>query len=131
MSFPLDVNVTLEHLRDKVLELEVSNVVIGDLPSRQLDCVAVRPVDGYPSVRYFQQTATDEPLIECVVRHKLYQTGQTWYTKIQKALDQYISKEHGINGCLLVGSPGYLGADENGFNEWHMLFHITTFERGD
>ena len=122
---------TLEHLRDVVVAQGISSVVIGDLPSLVIDCVALHPVDGYPSVRYFGQKATNEPLLEVVVRNVLYQVGQDWYNKIQKALDQYINKNYGINSCLLTGSPGFLGADENGFNEWHMLFHVTTFERRD
>lgn len=122
---------SIEHLRNIILGVGVEPAVIGGLPSLTIDCVALRPVDGYPSVRYFGQSATDEPLLEVIVRNKSYKTGQSWYSAIKKALDQYRAEDYGIDSCLLTGSPGFLGADENGFNEWHMLFHVTTFERSD
>lgn len=117
----------LEHLRDKIATLVSSSVVIGDLPSRAINCVAIRPVDGYSSVYYFGKVSSNEPLIEVIVRDRKYQVGQSNYQKIQESLDKYSSEEAGIASCFLTGSPGYLGADEIGFNEWHMVFHVTNF----
>lgn len=119
----------LEHLQEKIKEVVATSVVVGDLPSRVINCVAVRPIDGYSSVYYFGKVSSNEPLVEVIVRNKKYQEGQVAYQKIQQLLDKYSSEEQGIDSCFLTGSPGYLGADENGFNEWHMIFHLTIFER--
>lgn len=126
------IQTVLEHILGIVKpRLYQSNAVIGDLPSRQLNCVSVKPIDGYPSVYYFGMKSSEEPLIEIVVRNADYQVGQTNYEAIKKTLDKYHNDAVGIDSCFLTGSPGYLGADANGFHEWHMIFHITMFERSD
>lgn len=117
----------IEHLRDVVVSVGAANVVIGDLPSLVLDCIALRPVDGYKSTYYFGTDPADEPLIEVVIRNKSYEVGQQLYLATSKALDRYQSEDNGIAACFLTGSPGYLGSDENGYHEWHMLFHVTIF----
>lgn len=121
----------MKHLQEKIKALDIDNVVLGDLPSRQLDCVALRPVDGYNSTRYFATKTLTEPLLEVLIRNTDYLQGSVWYNVIAKNLDKYVNKDEGIEGCWLTGSPGYLGADENGFGEWHMIFHLTISEGSD
>lgn len=119
------VNTTL---RNVVVAAGVDSVYIGDAPSLQLNCVALRPVDGYPSSRYFGKGLMSEPLIEVIVRNQDYQTGQEIYNVVKKTLDKFSDESNGILSCFLTGSPGYLGRDTEGFSEWHMIFHVTVKE---
>lgn len=116
---------SIENVRDKLVSLGIDKVVIGDLPSRELNCVAIRPVDGYKSTYYFGMAALAEPLLEVIVRNTDYALGQNYYNLISKNLDKYSATQDGIAACILTGSPGYLGKDETGYNEWHMIFHLT------
>ena len=118
----------MEFLRSKLVTAGVKNVYIGDAPSLQLNCVSIRPVDGYASTLYFCSPSMQEPLLEIIVRNDDYLTGQSEYNLIQKTLDKLVDRDIGILSCLLTGSPGYLGKDVEGFNEWHMIFHITVEE---
>lgn len=118
----------IKSLRNSILSTGISKVVIGDLPALQLDCVAIRPVDGYASTYYFGATSLGEPLIEVIVRNKSYEVGQAWYNGIVQKLDQSMDESVGILSCMLTGSPGYLGRDIEGFSEWHILFHVTLKE---
>lgn len=121
-------NKALQALRNKLVDAGLEKVYIGDLPSLQLECVAIRLPDGYASSRYFGTQVLDEPLVEVLVRSKDYATGQNWYMLIADLLDKFVDRENGIVSCLLTGSPGYLGKDTEGFSEWHMLFHVTLKE---
>lgn len=118
----------MEKLREEIVSLGITNTVIGDLPSLELDCVAISPRQGYPSTYYFGDMTTGEPLVTVVARNKDYVIGQDWYNKIAKRLDKYANQEVGILSCFLTGSPGYLGRDSTGFNEWNMIFHISLVE---
>lgn len=118
----------MKSLRNKVIALGIDKVFIGDPPSLELECVSIRPIDGYPSTRYFGDTDCEEPLIEVLVRAKTYSLGQRWYNIVSNGLDRFSDLNVKILSCLLTGSPGYLGADTNGFGEWHMLFHVTLQE---
>lgn len=119
---------SMETLRNEIVALGITNAVIGDLPSLELDCVAISPRTGYPNTYYFGSPTTGEPLLVVVVRNKDYQIGQDWYNKIQKKLDKYSNESVGILSSILTGSPGYLGRDSTGFNEWNMIFHISLVE---
>lgn len=100
-------------------------VYFGDLPALDLECAALKIVDGYPSSRYFGATDLGEPLLEVVIRSKSYSNGQQWYSEIKTLLDRFSNEQVGIISCMLTGSPGYLGKDINEFCEWHMIFHVT------
>lgn len=114
-----------EVLQDKLQQSGVSPVYISDAPSLQLECVNIRLPDGYASSYYFGKMEIEEPLVEIVIRSKNYEKGANWYSQIKKILDQWSSPDDGVLSCLLTGSPGYLGRDIRGYNEWHMLFHIS------
>lgn len=106
----------------------VKNAVIGDLPAQQAICTAIRPVDGYPSTRFFGQHDLEEPLVEVLVRDVSYESGQKTYNLAKEALNKYSDKPNGILSSLLTGSPGFLGRNASNFCEWHMLFHVTIEE---
>lgn len=121
-------NDMLQQFKELLVGAGLPSVVIGELPSRKIDVIAIQPVDGYASVYYFGKTSSYEPILEAQIRNKDYRTGQDWSETVKKTLDKYSNKAVGIDSCILTGSPGYLGSDENGFGEWHMLFHVTYFE---
>lgn len=118
----------MKTLRNMLVEAGIENVYIGDTPSLQLECVALRPTDGYSSIYFFGRVELAQPLVEVVIRAKAYQLGQSWYDQVKKALDKSSAESVGILSCVLTGSPGYLGRDLNGFGEWHMIFHLTLKE---
>lgn len=120
-------NDMLLHFRDVLTQAGLPSVVIGELPTRTMNAVSIKPTDGYASTYYFGRTSSSEPLLEVQIRNQDYATGQLWSELVKGALDKYQNQEAGIDSCFLTGSPGYLGADENGFGEWHTLFHVTYF----
>ena len=101
------------------------NVYIGDLPELQEACIAIRPTDGYPSTHYFGMPTTLEPLVELLVRNADYALGTDANSKAMKALDNFTDGASGIVLSKVVGSPGYLGRNTNGFGEWHFMVHIS------
>ena len=102
-----------------------TQVYIGDLPELDENCVAIRPVDGYPSTVYLGMPETLEPLVEVIVRHTEYASGTDICSNAMKALDGFTAEDVGILLTKLVGSPGYLGRNTNGFGEWHFIVHIS------
>lgn len=122
---------TAEVLRDVIVTTGIQEVFIGDAPALERECVALRLSDGYESTYYFGKSSIREPLVEIVIRTNLYEKGQQWYTAIRRVLDQYSNQSEGIISCYLTGSPGYLGRDTRGFNEWHMIIHVSRVEGSD
>lgn len=102
-----------------------TRVYIGDLPELDVSCVALRPVDGYPSTVYLGMPETLEPLVEVIVRDMDYASGTDNCSKAMKALNNFTDNATGILLTKIVGSPGYLGRDVNGFGEWHFIVHIS------
>ena len=102
-----------------------TNVYIGDLPELGENCVAFRPVDGYPSTVYLGMPETLEPLVEVIVRDEDYASGTNNSNGAMKALDGFVDETVGILLAKVVGSPGYLGRNTNGFGEWHFIVHIS------
>lgn len=105
-----------------------TQVYIGDLPATDENCVAFRPVDGYPSTVYLGMPATLEPLVEVTIRDAEYASGTTNCNNAMKALDGFVDLAVGIMLTKLVGSPGYLGRNTDGFGEWHFIVHISLTE---
>ena len=101
------------------------NVYIGDLPELDEACVALRPTDGYPNTFYFGMPTTFEPLVELLIRNADYALGTDASTKAMKALDGFTDVASGIQLSKVVGSPGYLGRNTNGFGEGHFMVHIS------
>lgn len=122
------VDKTLLILYTALKNAGLTPITIGDLPSQNAQGVAIRPVDGYPSTRYFGQKALNEPLIEIVFRSTEYATGENWYKTASKTLDAFSQSDDGVISCFITGSPGYLGKTSEGRNEWHLLLHATEKE---
>lgn len=119
-------NDALNAIRDAVQAAVGSmNVYIGDLPELDEACIAIRPTDGYPSTVYFGMPSTLEPLVELLIRNSDYALGTDANTKAMKALDGFTHEQSGIQMSKVVGSPGYLGRNTNGFGEWHFMVHIS------
>ena len=102
-----------------------TKVYIGDLPELDVNCVALRPVDGYPSTVYLGMPQTLEPLVEVLIRDKDYASGTDACSEAMKALKSFTDESVGILLTNVVGSPGYLGRNVNGFGEWHFIVHIS------
>lgn len=102
-----------------------TQVYIGDLPELGENCVAFRPVDGYPSTVYLGMPETLEPLVEVIVRDEDYASGTDNCNNAMNALDGFVDETVGILLAKVVGSPGYLGRNTNGFGEWHFIVHIS------
>jgi hypothetical protein len=68
---------------------------------------------------------TLEPLVEVIVRDEDYASGTTNCNNSMKALDGFVDSTVGILLTKVVGSPGYLGRNTNGFGEWHFIVHIS------
>lgn len=105
--------------------LGATQVYIGDLPELGENCVAFRPVDGYPSTVYLGMPETLEPLVEVIVRDEDYASGTNACSNAMNALDGFTDETVGILLTKLVGSPGYLGRNTDGFGEWHFIVHIS------
>ena len=119
-------NEALKSLRTAIsAAVGATKVYIGDLPELGESCVAFRPVDGYPSTVYLGMPETLEPLVEVIVRDEDYASGTDNCNNSMKALDGFTAEDVGILLTKLVGSPGYLGRNINGFGEWHFVVHIT------
>lgn len=119
-------NEALQSLRTVIQAVTgATKVYIGDLPELGEDCVAIRPVDGYPSTVYLGMPETLEPLIEVMVRDEDYASGTNNCNNAMKALDGFVDSTVGILLTKVVGSPGYLGRNTNGFGEWHFVVHIS------
>lgn len=122
-------NDILLYFQKVLTEAGLDKVYVGELPTRSIDAVAIKPVQGYNSMYYFGDYVANEPLIEIQIRHRDFYTGQYWSDIAKTSLDKLVNPDENIALCIQVGSPGYLGADSNGFGEWHTLFHVTYFER--
>ena len=119
-------NEALRAMQDLVqAEVGATPVFIGDLPELVEACVAIRPVDGYPSTVYLGMRETFEPLVEVIIRHKDYASGTDVCNKAMKALNGFTDDSTGILLSKVVGSPGYLGRNDNGFGEWHFVVHVS------
>ena len=119
-------NEALNALRDAVkAAVGDMGVYIGDLPELQEACIALRPTDGYPNTHYFGMPTTLEPLVELLIRNADYALGTDASSKAMKALNNFTDEASGIVLSKVVGSPGYLGRNTNGFGEWHFIVHVS------
>lgn len=119
---------TLRSLKEHLITAGLSDVYIGDLPELKLNCISIRPVDGYVSTRYFGKTDIKEPLLEVLIRNTDYATGTLNYNVATETLDKLSDEAAGILSAFVTGSPGYLGRNANGFGEWHFLVHLSLTE---
>lgn len=102
-------------------------LVIGDLPSTSDVVVGIMEYDGATSTEYFgeQSESLFKPIIKIVIRHSSYQEGQEWAEEVQNTLHRYHDEVVGIQSCLMVGTPIYLGRNTQKLHEFQVTFNIS------
>ncbi len=105
-------------------------LVIGDLPSTVDVVVGIVEYDGANSTEYFGQTSKSlfRPIVKIVIRHESYSVGQAWSEEVQNKLHRYHNEDIGIQSCLMVGVPTYLGRNEQKLHEFQVIFNISVKE---
>lgn len=105
-------------------------LVIGDLPSAADIVVGVVEYDGAPSTEYFGvvNESLFNPIVKIVIRHMSYSEGRTWADEVKETLHRYHNEDIGILSILMVGTPMYLGRNEQKLHEFQVTFNITIKE---
>lgn len=104
--------------------------VIGDLPSTSEVAVGIIEYDGATSTEFFGATncSVYNPIVKIVIRHTSYPEGQSWTDTLKDTLHRYHNESIGILSCLMVGTPMYLGRNEQKLHEFQVTFKITIKE---
>lgn len=102
-------------------------LVIGDLPSTADIVVGIMEYDGATSTEYFGRDSKSEfkPIVKIVIRHESYSKGQAWSEEVQNVLHRYRNEDIGIQSCLMIGTPMYLGRNEQKLHEFQVTFNIS------
>jgi len=113
-------------------------LTIGDLPSTSSIAVGIIEYDGATSTEYFSASSSERfetishtlfnSIVKIVVRHESYSTGQSWSDEVKEVLHRYHNEYDGILSCLMIGSPIYLGRNEQKLHEFQITFNISTKE---
>lgn len=94
---------------------------IGDLPSTTKDAVAIMEYDGYDSTEYLgMKTSVFQPVVKIVARTNDYSRGSSWVDSIAEQLHKHSDGD--FMSILLVGTPVYLGRDEQKLHEFQVTF---------
>jgi hypothetical protein len=103
---------------------------IGDLPSTSDVAVGIVEYDGATSTEFFGATNNSlfNPIVKIVLRHTEYSIGREWSKIIQDTLHRYHNEDTGILSILMVGSPMYLGRNEQKLHEFQVTFNISIKE---
>lgn len=113
----------------KLLPLEWP-LVIGDLPSVKDVVVGIMEYDGATSTEYFGQASKSlfNPIVKIVIRHTSYSLGQQWAEEVKDILHRFHDESIGILSILMIGSPMYLGRNEQKLHEFQVTFNISVKE---
>ena len=105
-------------------------LVIGDLPSTSEIAVGIIEYDGATSTEYFGtvDTSVFNPIVKIVIRHQTYEKGREWAETVKNTLHRYYDGSNGILSCLIVGTPVYLGRNEQKLHEFQVTFNISIKE---
>lgn len=105
-------------------------LVIGDLPSASDVVVGIMEYDGATSTEYFGETSKSlfNPIVKIVIRHTSYPEGQSWADEVKDRLHRYHNEDTGIQSCLMIGAPMYLGRNEQRLHEFQVTFNISVKE---
>jgi hypothetical protein len=104
--------------------------VIGDLPSTNDVVVGIMEYDGATSTEYFGAVncTVFNPIVKIVIRHTSYPEGQQWSEEVKELLHRYHDEGDGILSILMVGTPIYLGRNEQKLHEFQVTFNISVKE---
>lgn len=119
-----------------LLPVELASfATIGDLPGTKKNCVCLIFYDGASNIEYFgarHESTIFQPIMKCVIRNSSYENAMNWVESIKEALHRYSDAGEGVEGpilsILMIGSPMYLGRDEQKFHTFQMTFTIQTKE---
>ena len=108
-------------------------ITIGDLPSPNVEAVCLIEFDGYYNTQYFGRgpgTMIGHPLVKVVGRSASYQTGEYWMDEAKRLLNRYsnVSGEGSILSITMVGTPTYLGRNNQKFHEFQVTFQVQVKE---
>ena len=105
-------------------------LVIGDLPSTSNVAVGIMEYDGATSTEYFGATnkSVFNPIVKIVIRHSSYSEGQSWADEVKNILHRFHDETVGILSILIVGTPIYLGRNEQKLHEFQVTFNISVKE---
>ena len=103
---------------------------VGDIPSQSEEGVSLSMVNGEENVRFF---STNEvlyrPYIQCFIRTSKYVRGDVFASRVIQALDKFYDLDKGILNIVLLGSPTYLGKNEDKLHEFQLTFRSIILEK--
>lgn len=104
--------------------------VVGDLPSTNGVAVGIMEYDGATSTEFFGATNSSlfNPIVKIVIRHTSYPEGQAWSEEVKNILHRYRNESTGILSSLIVGTPMYLGRNDQKLHEFQATFNISIKE---
>lgn len=109
-------------------------VTIGDLPSPNVEAVCIIEFDGYYNTQYFGRgpgTMIGHPLVKIIGRSASYQQGEFWMDEAKRRLNRYCSEDEDdeeILSITMVGTPTYLGRNNQKFHEFQVTFQVQVKE---
>jgi hypothetical protein len=105
-------------------------LVIGDLPSTSEVAVGIVEYSGATSTEFFGLSSCSvfNPIVKIVIRHTSYPMGQEWSEVVKGTLHRFHDESIGILSILMVGTPMYLGRNEQKLHEFQVTFNISTKE---
>lgn len=118
-------------IADKIKALlpEDLPTTIGDLPSPNLEAIGLLEYDGAANTEYFgarDGSTVCNPILKVVLRSSSYAKLQGWVEAIKSTLHRY--HDDTFLSIMLVGSPMYLGRNEQKFHEFQIVFNISVKE---
>lgn len=102
---------------------------IGDLPSPNAEAIGILEYDGAASTEYFggqSGSSVFNPIVKIVFRGKSYPELRDRAEQTRSILHRYHDAD--ILSILIVGSPVYLGRNEQKLHEFQVVFKIQVKE---
>lgn len=100
-----------------------TKVFIGDLPSLSDEGVGVALENGTTNSTYFGMHSCYNPYIRFTVRTKKYIDGMARAEQIKQDLNMY--HDDSILKCTIIGSPMYIGKNQQSLHEIQILFQVS------
>lgn len=113
----------------KALLPEEWPVTIGDLPAPNVEAIGIVEYDGANSTEYFgpqNDSSLFQPIVKIVLRSKSYEQLKSWVDQTKQKLHRH--HDDVILSMLLVGSPLYLGKNDQKYHEFQIVFNTTVKE---